>query len=433
MSRAKPTQWPQPRAVVVLTGDELLRGFVQDANSGYLARSLRELSVPLERVVIVGDDRGALRDGLASVVEDVQPELVVVSGGLGPTHDDRTTEVVAELARRPLQLREDALAVVESRVRAFGRMRTAADAAAFEAGNRKQATVPDGAVVLEPGGTAPGYVVPASRAGTPVFVVLPGPPPELRYAWPQAVASEPMQRLLARVRATRERVVRVWGVPESVASEQLLAAGHEDDEACRVTLCARHGELELSIRGTDNGRVEELVDHLVRAFGEQAFAVDDERPVAELVGELLGRSGLTVAVAESCTGGLLGAMLTTVPGSSRWVRGGVIAYDNAVKVQTLGVEPEVLVRHGAVSEQVALAMAEGVLKVGPADLGVSITGVAGPAGGTDEKPVGTVWIALASASGATAQLVRLRGDREAIRQRAATAALHLVRDALTRN
>lgn len=415
-----------PVAVLVVTGDELLRGFVQDANTGHIARELRRVGVGLAEVRLCSDDLTSIVDALRDASARAAADVVIVTGGLGPTHDDRTSEAVAAVSGRELELREDVLEVVRARVETLARQRSRADydPMRFEDGNRKQATLPRGAEALEPAGTAPGFLVRGDDG--PLFVVLPGPPPELRYAWVQALRSEALAPLLPAAPG-HERLVRVWGVPESYAARELEVQGHADTAACRVTLCARGGELELSLRGEDVARVDELAGSVQEAFGRKVFAVDDERPVAAIVGSMLEQRGWRLAVAESCTGGMIGSLVTDHDGASSWFVGGVVAYANDVKHEVLGVPQPDLDAHGAVSDVVARQMAAGVRTVTGADVGLSVTGIAGPGGGSPEKPVGTVWIGIDTPRRSEARLVRLPGDRATVRQRAAVAALHHVR------
>jgi nicotinamide-nucleotide amidase len=417
-----------PRARLLLTGDELLRGFIQDANSGFLAAELRDLGIELDQIRIVGDEHEEIVAALDAARTRDGIELVVVCGGLGPTHDDRTSEAVAGAVGRELELDEDALAVVESRVRAFGRMRTEAEVATFTPGNRKQATMPRGATWADPLGTAPGYVV-ADEDGRAV-VVLPGPPSELRHAWRGLRASEQVRALAARVGERHERLLRVWGVPESRASQALAATGHDDSPARRVTICARDGELEIAVRGTDVGAVDALVDELAGELGSTVFAVDDERSIVQLVAARLTERQWRLATAESCTGGMLGAMVTALPGSSSWYVGGAVVYSDELKSSLVGVDAALIQRDGAVSESVARALAGGAAERLGAEVGIGITGVAGPGGGSEEKPVGTVHVAIASPLGVVHRALRMPGDRETIRRRSCTIALHELRIAL---
>jgi nicotinamide-nucleotide amidase len=260
--------------------------------------------------------------------------------------------------------------------------------------------------------------------------VLPGPPSELRHAWGEARRTAPIIELGERGGARHERLLRIWGVPESAASRLLDATGHVDDDASRVTICARDGELELSIRGTDTARVDALVAELERGMPDEVFARDDERSIAQLVGAQLAARGWTLATAESCTGGLLGGDLTAAEGASSWYHGGFVTYSYEAKTELLGVEAELLARVGAVSEEVARAMAQGARARLNSNVAVAITGVAGPGGGTAEKPVGTVHFAVSSAEQELHRQVRLPGDRATVRRRSCTIALHMVRELL---
>lgn len=414
-----------PCARMLLTGDELLRGFIQDANSGFVAASLRDMGIELEEIRIVGDSHAEIAGALHEALRADGIDLVVVTGGLGPTHDDRTSEAVADALRVGLVLFEDALAVVEARVRAYGRMRTAEQIATFTPGNRKQATLPSGATWLDPLGTAPGYVV-ADADGRTV-IVLPGPPSELRHAWQGARATSQMERLLARVGARHERLVRVWGVPESRASQVLAASGHEDSAACRVTICARDGELEIAVRGSEPAAVDQIVDAVVAELEEHVFALDDHRSIVDIVAVRLRDAGWRLGAAESCTGGMLGAELTSVEGSSDWFTGSLVTYANDAKVAVAGVDAATLAAHGAVSEEVAGELARGARATLGTQVGVGITGIAGPGGGSDDKPVGTVHVSIDSPVGHDHRLLHVPGDRATVRRRTCTIALHMLR------
>lgn len=418
----------QPRARLLLTGDELLRGFVQDANSGFIAAQLRDAGIELDEIRVVGDDHGVIERAVRTSIERDAIDLTIVCGGLGPTHDDRTSESVAAAAGVELALDASALEVVESRVRAYGRMRTAEEAATFAPGNRKQATIPVGATWVDPLGTAPGYAL--DLDGRRVVVVLPGPPSELRHAWSGITATDEFDRMRARVGARHERLIRLWGVPESRASQALAALGHVDGASRRVTICARDGELELSVRGSEPAAIDELVDELGATFVHERFAVDDERSITEIVASQLHGRGWLLGAAESCTGGMLGAMLTDRPGSSSTFAGSLVTYSNAAKVAVAGVEEATLVEHGAVSEPVARELARGARSVLGVQVGIGVTGIAGPGGGSEDKPVGTVHLAIATPDGERHRLLRIPGNRATVRRRTCVIALHELRLAL---
>lgn len=412
------------RAYVVATGDELLRGFVDDANTGWLARQLRRAGIELLGAELCGDRQDLLEATLVRAAQAA--DLVVVCGGLGPTHDDRTAAAVAAVSGCELQFRDDVFARVKEQVDRLTRSRSA-EAEVFTAGSRKQATLPERASALDPAGTAPGFVLEAD--GT-VFAVLPGPPSEMRHAWRQ-VPDAPGARELFRGRSSsRERLVRLWGIREAVVAQRLEQVGHIDDETCTATLCARYGELELSVRGVDHERVDRLVESLRAELSEYAFAIDDERPTAELVAERLVSGELSIAVAESCSGGLLADALVAPAGASRYMRGGVVAYADDVKVAQLDVSPETLRREGAVSGAVAHQMAAGARARFDADLGVAVTCMAGP--DASQPPPGTVFVAASTERSALERELTVGGDRDTVRRRASLAALHLALAVLDR-
>jgi competence/damage-inducible protein CinA-like protein len=407
-----------PRAAVLVTGSELIRGSRRDSNGPFLAEELTRLGLEPSSIRIVSDDPAALEPAIR---EGLTSDLLVLSGGLGPTHDDRTVELLARAAGLATSVVPDLEQEIEGVSRRVAE-RLGRPYAEFEEGVRKQATVPAGGRVIGIAGTAPGLVVETSGA---IAVVLPGPPPELRRLWQAALEDEAVRGVLARAEAPERRVLRVYGIGESAIARVLAEAGGEP-EGVQATICAHAGEIWIELFGDG----EQLAESFRGALGAAIFSEDD-RPVEELVLDLARERGLALAAAESCTGGLVAAELTSVPGSSDVFRGGVVAYDNEVKRGQLGVSEETLAEHGAVSAETAAAMALGARKSFGADVAVSVTGIAGPGGGTSEKPVGLVFL---HASGGGADLSRelnLPGDREAVRRRATAAALHLLRELLT--
>jgi nicotinamide-nucleotide amidase len=415
----------RPRAVVVVTGSELVRGERTDRNGPFLAAEALQHGLEPARITIVGDApvelEAALREGL-------EADACLVSGGLGPTHDDRTVELLARAAGIELVVDESLEREIEavSRTVADRLRRPYAD---FAPGVTKQATRPVSAVSIGLAGTAPGLVL---RAPTGcVVVVLPGPPGELRRLWPNALASEPLRELLERTRPPGRRVLRLFGVSESAVARALEEAGGDGDGA-EVTICARDFEIHVDLLvepGADE-RADSLEAALVAPLERWLFA-RDERRVEELVLSLAAAQGLRLATAESCTGGMVAARLTDIAGSSASFVGGVVAYSDDVKRAELGVPEELLAAHGAVSAEVAAAMAEGARQRLDADVAVSVTGVAGPGGGTPEKPVGRVHIHAAGPDGSLVRMLDLPGEREQIRVRATVTALHLLRALLT--
>jgi nicotinamide-nucleotide amidase len=410
----------RPRCIVVVTGSELVRGERTDLNGPFLARQALSLGLEPARIAVVGDDPDELE---AALREGLDADACLVSGGLGPTHDDRTVELVARAAGVGLAVDGDLEQEIGqvSRAAAERLRRPYAD---FEAGVTKQATLPQGALPIGLAGTAPGLVLQTNGA---VVVVLPGPPNELQRLWPNAVASAPFQQLLARARPPGRRVLRFFGASESAIARALAEAGG-DGGGVEVTICARDFEIhvDLVVEPGAEERADELEQRLVEPVEPWLFA-RDERPVEEHVLDLCRARGLTLVTAESCTGGLVAGRLTSVPGASDVFLGGVVAYANAVKEAELGVPAEVLERHGAVSAETAAAMAEGARRRLGADVAIAVTGVAGPGGGSPEKPVGLVHLHAAAPEGSRAQEFQLPGDRDAIRRRTAVMALHLAR------
>jgi nicotinamide-nucleotide amidase len=412
---------PQPRAVVVVTGSELVRGERTDRNGPFLAAEALAHGLEPARITIVGD---APADLEAAFREGLETDACLVSGGLGPTHDDRTVELLARAAG--IELVVDA--ALEREIEAISRgvaERLRRPYADFAPGVTKQATRPAAAVSIGLAGTAPGLVFHAPTGC--VVVVLPGPPSELRRLWPNALASEPMRELLARTRPPGRRVLRLFGVSESAVARALEEAGG-DGAGVEVTICAREFEIhvDLLVEPDAGERAEALEAALVERLGQWLFA-RDERRVEELVHALAGARGLRLGTAESCTGGMVSARLTGVPGSSVSFVGGVVAYADDVKRNELGVSDELLVEHGAVSAEVAAAMAEGARDRLGVDVAVAVTGIAGPDGGTPEKPVGRVHLHAAGPDGSLARMLDLPGEREQIRVRATVTALHLLR------
>jgi len=416
----------RPRAVIVVTGSELVRGDRRDLNGPFLASELLRLGLEPARIVIVGDREDELAEALA---EGVQADLCVVSGGLGPTHDDRTVELVARGAGVGLRLDEDLHSEIEGISRRFAE-RMGRPYVDFETGVSKQATIPEGALSLGLAGTAPGLVL--ERDGS-VVVVLPGPPAELQRLWTRALATEPVQRVLARTQAPELRQLRFFGASESAVAKALADAGGDGD-GVEATICARDFEIhvDLVVDAGAEQRADELTARLVAPIERYLFS-RDERPVEQIVLDLCRERGLTLATAESCTGGMVAERLTSIPGASAVFVGGIVAYADEVKARELGVPADVLERHGAVSGETAAAMAEGARVRLGADVAVAVTGIAGPDGGSADKPVGLVYLHGEGPDGARSVDFVFPGDRESIRRRAAVTALHLVRRLLAQS
>jgi nicotinamide-nucleotide amidase len=410
----------RPRALLVVTGSELVRGERTDRNGPFLAREVLERGVEPARITIVGDAEAELE---AALREGLDADLMLTTGGLGPTHDDRTVELVARVTGRPLRVDAELEATIGSVSRGFAE-RLRRPYADFEPGVRKQASLPEGAIAVGLAGTAPGLVL--EHEGC-VVVVLPGPPPELRRLWAAALESEPMRRLLSRARPPGRRVLRFFGASESSIARALEAAGGERP-GIETTICARDFEIhvDLVVDPGSEAEADELEAALIAPVEEWLFA-RDERPVEEHVLALCRARGLKLATAESCTGGLVAERITRVPGSSDVFLGATVAYADDVKAEHLGVPRGLIEERGSVSAEVAAAMATGARERFRADVAVGITGVAGPGGGTPEKPVGLVYVAAETPGGARVIDFSYPSDRGAIRSRAAVASLHLLR------
>jgi competence/damage-inducible protein CinA-like protein len=412
------------RAGILVTGTEVLSGYVTDRNGPWISERLADLGVEVEEITVVGDRPQDL-EGALSHMRDQGLDLIVTSGGLGPTADDLTAEVVGRFAGRALVLDPEMEQKIAKIIERYAR-RLRFDPEAVREANRKQAMVPEGATALDPAGTAPGLVVPADGQ---VVIVLPGPPRELQEMWPRALAAPPAQEVLGRAEPYRTMSIRMFGIPESELAKALREI--ESDgvplDQLEITTCLRGSELVTDVRGRPGAEnaAEALRAGLEKRLGQFTYTESGES-IEEVVFGLLGDR--TIAVAESESGGLLAGRLTLRPGSSKWFEGGVVAYSNGAKEKLLGVDPGLIERHGAVSPEVAEAMADGALERFGADVACSTTGIAGPDGGTEEKPVGYVCFCAKTASGDA--LVRdpvLPGSRSDVRERSVVVALHLVR------
>jgi nicotinamide-nucleotide amidase len=421
------------RAGIVVTGTEVLTGRTSDRNGPFVSDRLRELGVDLAHIAIVGDRPQDIEAALRFFAAE-RIDLVVTSGGLGPTADDLTAEVVARFQGRETVLDEALERRIAEIVRPLMTRWPNLDVAAIEQGTRKQATIPAGASILEPVGTAPGLVVePREGEPGPTVVVLPGPPRELQPMWAQAVATDAFKRAIAGATTYRLQTLRLFGMPESEIAETLRVAEREGvalDEL-EVTTCLKRGEIEVVTRYEPDA--QDAYEALARIVAERhpdTLFSNDGSTIDELVARAL--AGHTIATAESCTGGLLAARLTDRPGSSAYVKGGFVVYSDEAKVAQAGVERELIERHGAVSQEVAEALAQGARSRLRTDVGVGITGIAGPDGGSEEKPVGLVWLTVAGPGDGDllTRSVNLPGGRADIRDRAGTVAMHMLLRAL---
>lgn len=408
---------------LVTIGDELLLGFTIDTNAAHLARELARIGVEIDRRTTVGDDAAsiaaAVRDGLD------RTGAVITTGGLGPTSDDLTKPSIAALFGREMRFDEAHWAWMAARWRArFDRE--------IPEANRQQAMIPDRAVKLRNNhGSAPGIWLEDDRGRW--VAMLPGVPREMRGMLADTLLPMVRERVVGD-RVVRSRTLRTTGVAESLIAERMAGIEGGVPEAALAYLPNVDGvDLRITVRGVPaaeaDRRLAAAAERLERALGRDLYGEGDA-DLAAVVLDVGRRRGLRIAVGESCTGGMLGERLTRIPGSSDVFVGGVIAYSNALKTALLGVPPGLIDEHGAVSEAVARAMATGARDRTGAEVGIAITGIAGPDGGTPQKPVGTVWIAADLNGAVKASLMHSWGDRQEVRQRAAQAALNLVRKGL---
>jgi nicotinamide-nucleotide amidase len=414
------------RAGIVVTGTEVLTGRISDSNGPWVSEQLAERGVEVAHIVVVADRPDDLEAALRFMAAEGM-DLIVTTGGLGPTADDLTGEVVARFAGRELLLDEVVEEKIAEILRVFARRGGFDfDEEAVMAANRKQAMVPEGAIALDPVGTAPGLVVPA---GERVVIVLPGPPRELRPMWPVALEAEPVREVLARATPLRGYTLRMFGVPESEIAKSLreIEGDGTEIDAVEITTCLRRGEIEIDVRYRDEAEaVADAVREGLRERHERhLFSLDGETIDAQVAKLLTGRR---LGLAESCSGGLLAARITQVPGASAYLAGSIVGYANEAKAELLGVDPGLIAAKGAVSTEVAEAMAIGALERFGADVAVSITGIAGPDGGSEEKPVGYVCFNARLADGTSiARDPVIPGGREDIRERSALVGMHLLR------
>lgn len=408
------------RCEILSTGDEVLTGMIADTNAAYLADRMGSLGLPVARHTTVGDDRTAL-DEIFRALGD-RADVVLCTGGLGPTVDDLTTEVAAQVLGAPLVLHEPSLAHMESLWKARGRV--------MPENNKRQAMLPAPAEVLEnPIGTAPGFTVKIGRAQ---FFFMPGVPREMKKMLEEQVIPR-LERLRPEPTVFRVRVFRTFGLTESGADRLLTGL---EDRFPEVKLGFRAHFPEIQVKLTIEGRDASLLDERLEAASADVRArlganiFSEARAMEDVIGEALRRQGSTVATAESCTGGLVAQMITAIAGSSDYFDRGFVTYSNQAKIDMLGVSEDILREHGAVSEPCARAMAEGARVRAGTTYAMSVTGIAGPGGGTAEKPVGLVFVALATPDKTFVRRIHWPGQREQVRAISAMVALDLLRRSL---
>ncbi|HTM03212.1 MAG TPA: competence/damage-inducible protein A [Vicinamibacterales bacterium] len=414
---------PLVNAAIIAVGSELLTPTRLDTNSLFITEQLNALGVDVVAKAVVGDDRRRLIEVFNAFRR--QAGLIVFSGGLGPTDDDVTREAVA--AALDLPLKEDVQITAHLRARFAAR----GDTTPMPENNRRQAMVPEGAEVLEnTRGSAPGLWI---DNGEQVVLLLPGPPREMRPMLTALTAGPLRERTSGEV--LLRRVLKIAGRIESQTDEVLQPLYREwllQTPPVAATILAQLGQLEVHLTARDEARdranaaLAAAVSQVLEALGDDVFSSNGQ-PLEEVVGELLVKRGWTIGAAESCTGGLITSRLTDIAGSSRYVMQSVVTYSNEAKVTLLGVSPDAIAEHGAVSEAVALAMAAGMRSHAGVDVGIGVTGIAGPGGGTPEKPVGTVAVAAVTARMTRSRVFRFMGEREQIKFQASQAALDMVR------
>jgi nicotinamide-nucleotide amidase len=416
------------RAGIVITGTEVLTGRVTDRNGPWLSERLSELGFDVAHITVVGDRREDLLAALRFMAAEGMA-LVVTSGGLGPTADDLTAEVVGEFCGREMVLDEGLEERIAEILRGLAIRWPDLDQDAIRASNRKQAVVPRGATVLEPIGTAPGFLT-APVDGGPMVLVLPGPPRELQPMWETATQTEAFTSAAQGATDYRFGMLRLFGIPESEIASTLRAASEAGVELERleITTCLRRGEIEVVTRYEEaTAPVYEALRAVVTERHADTLFSDDGTLVDDQVATLLRKRALKIAVCESCTGGLLAGRLTDRPGSSEYFLGGLVVYANEAKANVAGIDPALIEEHGAVSTEVANALAEAAIERLGGNVGVGVTGVAGPGGGTPDKPVGLVCFSARHGDSSLTRSVTLPGSRADIRDRSTTVAMHLVR------
>jgi nicotinamide-nucleotide amidase len=405
------------KAEIIAVGSELLTPDRLDTNSLFLTEELNKLGIEILRKTIVGDHRELLSEAFRDALNRVP--LIIASGGLGPTEDDLTRETVAELLGRKLKRNDAIVDAIKARFRSFGRE--------MPETNIRQAMVPEGAEPLNnPRGTAPGLWLEDREH---MIALLPGPPRELKPMFLEEV----LPRIARRASGVRmfHRELRVTGLGESMVDQRIQPVYKRYSDVT-TTVLAAPGEVQIHLRmwTDDAARAQKTFAEIEQGFdlvlADRIFSRDGS-PLEEVVARLLTLNNTTISAAESCTGGLLAERLTSIAGSSSYFLGGVVCYSNEMKTAWTDVPKELIEAKGAVSAEVAIALAEGIRRRVGSTLGVGITGIAGPGGGSEEKPVGTVHIALASTSGVKERALRFPGDREMVRMQASQAALDLVR------
>jgi nicotinamide-nucleotide amidase len=406
------------RAEIITIGSELVRGLIVDTNSAWMSKRLATVGVPVDFHTSVADDPGRMESAIQLAAS--RSDVVMVAGGLGPTADDLTREIMARAAGKKLVLHQPLLDVIAGMFRRFGRPMTE--------NNRSQAYLPEGAeVIANPNGTAPGFCMAIGRAE---FHVFPGVPHEL-YAMFDAFTFPRLRSMQSAPGVIKMRRLQCFGVGESQVDSQVRhLMAHDRNPNVGLLVHNFVITVEITAHAADSAEADAMIasdeTEIRRILGDIVFGVDDDTLASVVARELISR-GLTLALAESCTGGLIASLVTDVPGVSQAFLAGVVSYSNESKQKFLGVTAELLARHGAVGDPVARAMAEGVREATGASVAIGVTGIAGPTGGTPDKPVGLVYIALADANATDVRECRFTGNRDRVRMRAAMTALDMLR------
>jgi len=403
-------------AEIIAVGTELLMGQIVNTNAQYISSRLPEVGVNVYFHSVVGDNRKRLIDCLEISLS--RSDVVIMTGGLGPTQDDLTKETVAEILGKKLVLHEESLEKIESYFKKLNR--TMSD------NNIKQAYLPEGCIVIRnDNGTAPGCII---ESGKKVVIMLPGPPSEMIPMFENTVIPYFMEKEKSMLVSKHLRII---GIGESALEERLMDL-IENQTNPTIAPYAKEGEVTLRVTANCTNREEgeriiaPVVEEIQKRLGQMVYTLED-KPLYQVVGEMLIEKNITVALAESCTGGLIAGQLTNVPGISQVFERGVVSYSNKAKMECLGVNPDTLHKYGAVSRETAVEMARGIRKAAGTDIGVSVTGIAGPGGGTAEKPVGLVYIALADKDNVECKELRLAGSRAKIRNITVLNSLDMIR------
>ncbi len=405
------------RAEIITTGTELLVGGSLDTNSIFLSEELMLVGLETVFKTVVGDDEKDMEEALQRAISRV--DVVIVTGGIGPTEDDITRKVIAKIVKKRLVLNEDALKAIQERFASRGRQ--------FTVSNDRQALIPAGARLLQnPVGIAPGFFI--SEEGL-FIAVLPGVPAEMKAMYSEWLKPVLEEQFSNRTTITR-RILRTSGMSESAVNQAIQEQLKQKEPVLGLTATEYGVDIRIVARASSVVRsraAADSVEAVIREkLGDALYGVDGQE-LEEVVGALLKQRKLTLAVAESCTGGLISSRITNVSGSSDYFERGVVVYSNLSKTEMINVPKDLIEGHGAVSTEVASAMAKGIRSFAHTDLGLAVTGIAGPGGGTEQKPVGLVYFALASAQGISVAEYRFPGTREQVRMRAAQMALDMVR------